>query len=525
MVIEAAAAALAMSDIALAEELARFAVDRGGGLAAAIVLAEAVSWQGRADEAEMVLADADPEGADESLTVRWGCVRSANLFWGCGDLESAWRVLGEVKKRITSEAGIHLVNTLEMSLGFYSGDVATTLEIGPGLCESDLLPMATVWAAVPTCDALAVAGRSSEVHRIADAGLRAAALGDLGLLRFNIGIAEVMADTAAGDYPAAERVLKRYAAMAAGIPEADAMVQAMLGLIHVSRGVLPEARAAFEESKAILSHGFPLPWLALVAAWQTQVEAGQGDSAAAAAALDSAEKAYGPQVAVFLPELELARAWERASFGEMTAARTHVMQAVQIAENAGMHAVELRARHTAVRFGDPSHAARLEKLAKILNTPLAEAVAAHARALAKHDAGLVDAAARRFAELGALALAADASAQAAGEYARRGDRAKKFESLLQTCSLAGRCGLRSPAVKAAARPLPFSSRERQIAMLVVTGLSNRQIAEQLVVSVRTVEGHLYRLFAKLGISNRDQLISLLSRDPFGGKLLGLRAAT
>jgi DNA-binding NarL/FixJ family response regulator len=42
--------------------------------------------------------------------------------------------------------------------------------------------------------------------------------------------------------------------------------------------------------------------------------------------------------------------------------------------------------------------------------------------------------------------------------------------------------------------------------------------------VRTVEGHLYRLFAKLGITNRDQLISLLSRDPFGGTLLGLRPA-
>ena len=52
-------------------------------------------------------------------------------------------------------------------------------------------------------------------------------------------------------------------------------------------------------------------------------------------------------------------------------------------------------------------------------------------------------------------------------------------------------------------------------MLVEAGLSNRQIADRLVVSVRTVEGHLYRIFAKLDINNRDQLIRLLSLERTG----------
>jgi DNA-binding NarL/FixJ family response regulator len=43
-------------------------------------------------------------------------------------------------------------------------------------------------------------------------------------------------------------------------------------------------------------------------------------------------------------------------------------------------------------------------------------------------------------------------------------------------------------------------------------LSNHQVADQLVVSVRTVEGHLYRMFANLDISSRDQLIHLLKLD-------------
>jgi DNA-binding CsgD family transcriptional regulator len=49
-------------------------------------------------------------------------------------------------------------------------------------------------------------------------------------------------------------------------------------------------------------------------------------------------------------------------------------------------------------------------------------------------------------------------------------------------------------------------------MLVRAGLSNRQIADRLVVSVRTAEGHLYRIFAKLGINSREQLIHLLDLD-------------
>jgi hypothetical protein len=48
---------------------------------------------------------------------------------------------------------------------------------------------------------------------------------------------------------------------------------------------------------------------------------------------------------VFLPELELARAWERAAVGQTTAARMHAMRAAQIAHQSGMDAVEMRAAY------------------------------------------------------------------------------------------------------------------------------------------------------------------------------------
>ncbi|WP_313862289.1 LuxR C-terminal-related transcriptional regulator [Mycobacterium sp.] len=514
VVIEAAADALAMSNIALGEELARFAVDRGGGLLAALVLAEAVSWQGRGDEAETALVDAEPEGdADEWLIARWGCLRAANLFWGCERVEAAQQVLTDVRCRVASKASTDLIDALQLSIGLFCGDVAKTMEVGPKFCESDVPPIAIVWAAVPTCIASAAAGRYANVHYAADAGLNAAALEGLGLQRFNIGMAEIMNATEAGEYQAAERILKRYKAIAACVPAAEAMVHTMRGFVQLYRGDLSAASSAFKDSKAIFSQGFPSPWLMLATARHAQAEGQRGDSEAAAAALRSAEEAYGPHVAVFLPELELARAWQRASAGETTSAQVHAIEAAQVALEAGMYAVEMRALHAAVRLGDPAHATRLQELAGILKTPLAETVASHARGLARHDGGLVDAAAHRFADLGALALAADASAQAAGEHTDRGERGKRTESSTYAYSMASQCGLRTPAFEAAARPLPFSDRERQVALLVVAGLSNRQIADQLFVSVRTVEGHLYRLFTKLGINNRDQLIHLIGRQP------------
>ena len=48
----------------------------------------------------------------------------------------------------------------------------------------------------------------------------------------------------------------------------------------------------------------------------------------------------------------------------------------------------------------------------------------------------------------------------------------------------------------AARPL--TAREREIALLVAGGRTNREVAEQLVLSAKTIEAHLRNIYAKLG---------------------------
>lgn len=504
----AAASASAISNLSHAEDLARFAFDRDGGLPAALVLGDALCWQGRGGEAEAVLTDVTIDGADDTSAVRWGCLRASNLFWNCGEIDSARRVLDEVRDRAHADESAALIRAVEVAFAAFTGDVAAAIRAGPPFCASDVSPVSTALAALATAHALATAGRFDKVAGIADMGLQAAARSRSGMVRFGLGIAEVMALVSAGDYPGAELVAERYAAMAAGVPEPDAMAGVLSGMVHLARGQLPTAISLFQDSTSVLSGAAPSLWVMLASAWSTQAEAARGNAATAAAALRHCEQAYGPQIAAFLPELELARAWERVAHGQTSDGRAHAMRAAQAARRSGMCAVEMLALHTAVRFGDRWHAERLAELARALNAPLPDAVAAHARGLADRDPELLGAASDEFAAMGAHALAADAAAQASAEYARSGQRGKQLELSTRSQWLARLGDIRTPAVAAVAQPLPITGREREIAMLVAAGLPNRQIADRLSVSVRTVDGHLYRMFAKLGIERRDQLIRL-----------------
>jgi DNA-binding NarL/FixJ family response regulator len=56
---------------------------------------------------------------------------------------------------------------------------------------------------------------------------------------------------------------------------------------------------------------------------------------------------------------------------------------------------------------------------------------------------------------------------------------------------------------------PLTPRERQIALLVCTGLSNKQIAQQLTVTEGTVKVHLHNVYEKLAIRNRTMLALLM----------------
>lgn len=61
-----------------------------------------------------------------------------------------------------------------------------------------------------------------------------------------------------------------------------------------------------------------------------------------------------------------------------------------------------------------------------------------------------------------------------------------------------------------ASKVPLTPQEERIAQLVAEGLTNKEIALQLVISIKTVEGHLRNIFEKLGVRSRTQVARAVS---------------
>ena len=75
-----------------------------------------------------------------------------------------------------------------------------------------------------------------------------------------------------------------------------------------------------------------------------------------------------------------------------------------------------------------------------------------------------------------------------------------------------RCDLlRTPALRTV-RP-SLTNRERQVAELAADGAKSREIADRLYLSPRTVENHLQRVYAKLGVNGRQTLAPALRSLP------------
>lgn len=65
--------------------------------------------------------------------------------------------------------------------------------------------------------------------------------------------------------------------------------------------------------------------------------------------------------------------------------------------------------------------------------------------------------------------------------------------------------IRTPTGKPTRSPIPLTDRQRQILQLVAEGRQNKEIAEMLGVSVKTIEFHRARLMAKLGVRSVAEL--------------------
>ncbi|GAA2894479.1 helix-turn-helix transcriptional regulator [Streptosporangium fragile] len=229
----------------------------------------------------------------------------------------------------------------------------------------------------------------------------------------------------------------------------------------------------------------------------------------------------GPLASEEDPAAEHARTWVLAAQGDLDGALRRALGTAGIGPSDLYGAAgdgpgvprdrageELFALHDLVRLGAPEPVAgRLGELAGRVRGDLAPLLARHASALAGRDGKALDEVARRLAALGLRLHAAEAAAHAAlthtDPHASRAARALA-SALARACQ-----GARSAALVDLALPR-LTARQRQIVNLAATGLTNRQIAERLTVSVRTVANHLCDAYARLGSNDRAALGRLLS---------------
>lgn len=61
---------------------------------------------------------------------------------------------------------------------------------------------------------------------------------------------------------------------------------------------------------------------------------------------------------------------------------------------------------------------------------------------------------------------------------------------------------------------PLTQQERQVLALLACGLSNRHIAEKLVISENTVASHLAHAYEKLGVHSRSEFLACLFRETY-----------
>jgi DNA-binding NarL/FixJ family response regulator len=155
----------------------------------------------------------------------------------------------------------------------------------------------------------------------------------------------------------------------------------------------------------------------------------------------------------------------------------------------------------AVRMDQPDSAVRLGDAAAQADGRFAALCEAYAKAVSEGDPQRLLDAAKEAASMGQHPFAADAAAQATRTAYSTGDNTAAAEAR----AFRPRASTGGQGVDDILGAAGLTPRQRIIAKRAAAGKSNREIAEDLHLSIRTVEGHLYQIYSRLNLANRYEL--------------------
>lgn len=297
-----------------------------------------------------------------------------------------------------------------------------------------------------------------------------------------------------GDLPACERLLARSAGME------GAYAELAEGLLHAFAGRTSPALAALVPAVSQLAVSGPAAFLPLAAAAAGYCLAleGRGEEARKYLQVQRNAADGGPWT-VRRGARHFSALADAALGAESGSARFASLAAQD--HRRGAYSYELLARLTAMRLGDADSLDEVLSAAANQQGDFAALCESYAKGLGNADTQLLLRASEIAAGSGHVLLAREISEHALGIASGAGDRAT-----VRFIHRSRRVAAPDTQAEAADEFLgALTSRERSIARKAAAGTSNKKIAEELGISVRTVEGHLYQVYSKLHVGSRREL--------------------
>ncbi|MFL6143377.1 MAG: LuxR C-terminal-related transcriptional regulator [Labedaea sp.] len=507
IMVDAANGARRAGNLPLAERLATAAVDAGAGVTAELLQAKVLGERGWQERAQELLAElAGRAGTDEeriAVTIE----RARALLYWLGRGAEAAQTLDDAAEPLTG-ALLDQLNAHRGLIALMRGRIADALSTATGsagTAGTTAPGRGYATSAATAAVAAALAGQSARATAYVERAEHGrepgrARLAQIVTLIESGRLAE--ADTAATVlYDRSLQVRSR---------TGQAWVAMLRGRLELLTGQLGRAEHAFAEGAAIAAEIGQLALRRWCAAGIALAASQRGDLTRTRSAIQELDALPDTDLHLLAADEFRARAWAAMLTGKLARAKELLREGAESARRGGTAALAAAAWHDLARLGDPEAAKPLVELATRLDNPLIAARATAVGAMIDHEPDRLAEAAGRFEAMSALLLAAESSAAAAGEYRRRQDGRASDRMADRAHLLSDRCDrAHTPGLTLAGPVAELTSREREIAALAGTGSSNREIADALTVSVRTVETHLQRVYTKLGVTSRTGLASVL----------------
>jgi DNA-binding NarL/FixJ family response regulator len=512
LLLDAGRAANLAGDPDLGARFAELAVEAGAGVDAVLLLGRAHTVRKRFAEAEAVLAPIEGQIATQPAAIAYLEQRAVSvLYWGLHEADAAMALLQRAQDWWPEQDWLRQLDPMRLHLASLMGGFDATIAVSQDiLADPGLDPLVRRQLEPVHAVNLFYGGRMQEAYALGERIRPSVPMRDhsdvLALVAWSI----IGLETGT-DYPGLERwmAVTLQDGVRANDHEAAGIAAITIGGLRFFDGRFVEAARWLAEAELHLEVQDAFGTLIAVRATQVGVAHFTGDHDGVVAALERCRgmDAWREPLPSLVPYIVRAEAW--AACGEGEHARAQRMLLDGAAEIDGMPVYAAQLTYEALRAGAPAGSVvdAQVALAARCDARMAAAYAGHAVALAAGDGVAVLEAAEGLAAIGVVRYAMEAAADAAALFAAAGrqDSARRAAARARELHELGQGG--TPPRIEGLEPGTFelTAREEQLVGLARRGLTNAEIADRLVLSVRTVESHIYRAMQKLGVGDRREL--------------------